>query len=116
MVNIGRNDPCPCGSDKKYKKCCLVESYSEFGFEEFVKKQLVQDLQKFSNTYYKGELHEANFFFHEQIPTSEKMAQELIKSADINFWEWVVYDWVVDKKKIKDRNRFILWEADQNNK
>ena len=19
---IGRNDPCPCGSDKKYKKCC----------------------------------------------------------------------------------------------
>lgn len=21
--NIGRNDTCPCGSDKKYKKCCL---------------------------------------------------------------------------------------------
>ena len=21
---IGRNDPCPCGSGKKYKKCCLV--------------------------------------------------------------------------------------------
>ncbi len=19
---IGRNDPCPCGSGKKYKKCC----------------------------------------------------------------------------------------------
>jgi tetratricopeptide (TPR) repeat protein len=23
MGNIGRNDPCPCGSGKKYKKCCL---------------------------------------------------------------------------------------------
>ncbi|MBU0672137.1 MAG: preprotein translocase subunit SecA [Candidatus Margulisbacteria bacterium] len=22
-VSIGRNDPCPCGSGKKYKKCCL---------------------------------------------------------------------------------------------
>ena len=22
---IGRNDPCPCGSGKKYKKCCLVK-------------------------------------------------------------------------------------------
>jgi hypothetical protein len=22
---IGRNDPCPCGSGKKYKKCCLRE-------------------------------------------------------------------------------------------
>ena len=21
---IGRNDPCPCGSGKKFKKCCLV--------------------------------------------------------------------------------------------
>jgi len=19
---LGRNEPCPCGSDKKYKKCC----------------------------------------------------------------------------------------------
>ena len=23
MVKIGRNTPCPCGSGKKYKKCCL---------------------------------------------------------------------------------------------
>ena len=22
-LNVGRNDPCPCGSGKKYKKCCL---------------------------------------------------------------------------------------------
>ncbi|MGD8450660.1 MAG: SEC-C metal-binding domain-containing protein [Phycisphaerae bacterium] len=23
---VGRNDPCPCGSGKKYKKCCGKES------------------------------------------------------------------------------------------
>ncbi len=23
MVKMGRNAPCPCGSGKKYKKCCL---------------------------------------------------------------------------------------------
>jgi len=23
---VGRNDPCPCGSGKKYKKCCLNKS------------------------------------------------------------------------------------------
>ena len=22
-LKIGRNDPCPCGSGRKYKKCCL---------------------------------------------------------------------------------------------
>jgi tetratricopeptide (TPR) repeat protein len=24
MAKIGRNDPCPCGSSKKYKKCCMA--------------------------------------------------------------------------------------------
>lgn len=24
-MKIGRNDPCPCGSGKKYKKCCLLK-------------------------------------------------------------------------------------------
>jgi uncharacterized protein len=22
-MKVGRNDPCPCGSGEKYKKCCL---------------------------------------------------------------------------------------------
>jgi preprotein translocase subunit SecA len=22
---VGRNDPCPCGSGKKYKKCCYLK-------------------------------------------------------------------------------------------
>ena len=25
-VKTGRNDPCPCGSGKKYKKCCLIKA------------------------------------------------------------------------------------------
>lgn len=24
-MKVGRNDPCPCGSGKKYKKCCLLK-------------------------------------------------------------------------------------------
>lgn len=23
MFNIGRNEPCPCGSGLKFKKCCI---------------------------------------------------------------------------------------------
>ena len=37
---IGRNDPCPCGSGRKFKKCCLRKkpgpgrrTTGEFGFE-----------------------------------------------------------------------------------
>ena len=34
---IGRNAPCPCGSGKKYKKCCL-------GKDKTDKKALPRDL------------------------------------------------------------------------
>ena len=26
---VGRNDPCPCGSGKKYKKCCGINAAEE---------------------------------------------------------------------------------------
>jgi len=25
-IKVGRNDPCPCGSGLKYKKCCLIQA------------------------------------------------------------------------------------------
>ena len=28
-MKIGRNDPCPCGSGKKWKKCTCEEYHSE---------------------------------------------------------------------------------------
>ena len=30
-LRIGRNDPCPCGSGKKYKKCCMGKSSRDKG-------------------------------------------------------------------------------------
>jgi hypothetical protein len=30
LRNVGRNDPCPCGSGKKFKKCCLGKAELEF--------------------------------------------------------------------------------------
>ena len=26
MEKVGRNDPCPCGSGKKFKKCCEAKA------------------------------------------------------------------------------------------
>jgi len=34
MTNrVGRNDPCPCGSGRKYKRCCRVEPHLASGGE-----------------------------------------------------------------------------------
>ncbi|WP_404329000.1 YecA family protein [Mesobacillus maritimus] len=38
-MNIGRNDDCPCGSGKKYKKCCLNKVVS---MDEIIGKELNQ--------------------------------------------------------------------------
>ena len=29
MPKVGRNDPCPCGSGKKYKNCCMNKDLEE---------------------------------------------------------------------------------------
>lgn len=31
---VGRNDPCPCGSGKKYKNCCQQTTSSSLGFRK----------------------------------------------------------------------------------
>lgn len=36
-MKIGRNDPCPCGSGKKYKKCCLnKQEKNDFNINDFI--------------------------------------------------------------------------------
>ena len=42
MKKLGRNDPCSCGSGKKYKKCCLNKSAPKGNF-------VYTDLDQLSN-------------------------------------------------------------------
>lgn len=39
---VGRNDPCPCGSGKKYKHCCIGKAQSSAGKLKFKAKLLSQ--------------------------------------------------------------------------
>ncbi len=56
---IGRNDPCPCGSGKKYKQCCLnkvEENHPLFGkivSETFVLSNILKESKEFSTFYQK---------------------------------------------------------------
>src|SRR5699024_7549775 len=44
IVSVGRNDPCPCGSGKKYKKCCLNKE--EAAVKKEAKKDKFQQLKQ----------------------------------------------------------------------
>lgn len=37
MGKIGRNDPCPCGSGKKYKKCCINKEVKDQARKDEIK-------------------------------------------------------------------------------
>ena len=41
MSKIKRNDPCHCGSGKKYKKCCLRKEEEDRRFEDDLKSGFV---------------------------------------------------------------------------
>lgn len=38
-VKVGRNDPCPCGSGKKYKKCCMKKDKANEKYQEPIEVQ-----------------------------------------------------------------------------
>jgi hypothetical protein len=38
----GRNDPCPCGSGTKYKKCCWEKDHKRVGNYQAIKQGLKQ--------------------------------------------------------------------------
>ncbi|MCY6483795.1 SEC-C domain-containing protein [Clostridium aestuarii] len=40
-MKIGRNDPCPCGSGKKYKKCCMNRMIESKNNADYNKNQLL---------------------------------------------------------------------------
>lgn len=40
---ISRNDPCPCGSGKKYKNCCIEKDKDKLYGVKFQVKRLVKE-------------------------------------------------------------------------
>lgn len=100
-MKTGRNDPCPCGSGKKYKKCCLSGAYTEIGKEESAKGQIVQDLLKFYRKNYAHTLEDAHSLFWDDFIPEKYLDDKTIGLADINLWEWIVYDYIIDEANDK---------------
>lgn len=70
VVKTGRNDPCPCGSGKKYKQCCLKKAQlSDEGLES------QQDQEKWLSTYPAlGVEREEGRVYLEDLYSSESIA------------------------------------------
>jgi len=88
MAHIGRNAPCPCGSGKKYKKCCLEKdlaerrmapSRAEIGSEwEEVENP---EAEEFSNVSESAEVRTGTYF--DEIDRKEATVMERPPQADL---------------------------------
>jgi hypothetical protein len=74
-MKVGRNDPCPCGSGKKYKKCCIAK-------DAVVEIRKVREERFFQ---LKNELSEEIYQFLERsLPFSEKLRAETVFDQKIS--------------------------------
>ncbi|MCL2777504.1 MAG: SEC-C metal-binding domain-containing protein [Polyangiaceae bacterium] len=70
-AKVGRNAPCPCGSGKKYKKCCIdVVEAKEFDESEFAGVGGVRDFADFAAPL----LESANKKSHKEVETATTFA------------------------------------------
>lgn len=103
-MTVGRNDPCPCGSGKKYKKCCLSS--------DLPASEVEQLYQRLSKSYEKlekrlGEL--AYRVFGQEGPAfaldeflgwpegDEPVESDFLDRQGALFWPWFLFNWEYEK-------------------
>jgi hypothetical protein len=101
MNKIGRNDPCPCGSGKKYKKCCLAETFVQVDKEASIERKLVRDLLQFLGKHYHHVTEDARSLFWDDFTPEDHLDHVGLDQADINFWEWLIFDYMVEEANDK---------------
>ncbi|TSB47953.1 SEC-C domain-containing protein [Alkalicoccobacillus porphyridii] len=89
-MTAGRNEPCPCGSGKKYKKCCMnkqqVIDMNQAREERIAqqKHQLTKKLQAFMDKQIPySEFIKLHSEFHQR---SQRLVPEQIEEGYVNFW------------------------------
>lgn len=99
-MSIGRNEPCPCGSGRKYKKCCLRRGPDPINY-------MKQKLDRFHERVV-GELfrHAERIFSREAIESAAEEFfgwpdEEEIESFDLDDHALVFYPWFLFKWRIE---------------
>ncbi len=96
-MKIGRNDPCPCGSGKKYKKCCIDGKQQDLSFSKDYFRLKGENSEKIVQ-----ELAEKTFlidwcFPNPKLPNGNELCDLLVVFDDIAII-WQVKDLKLDNK------------------
>lgn len=104
MQNVGRNDPCPCGSGKKYKKCCMLKQSGEekklknLDLSNFRPTQFVEDFEEVPNE------KAITFYTREFIERGYGIMSEELKEF---FRQCILKDGYVDSQRVEEFCEFL---------
>jgi len=107
MIKAGRNDPCPCGSGKKHKKCCLLKQQNLPNFDLLYRRlretegKLMAKIDSCFDKHYPFEamgecLYEFNLWDDEQVDDFDA------PENDYTFPVFRCFHWQVDIHDIPD--------------
>lgn len=97
MPGPGRNDLCPCGSGKKYKKCCL-ESHHTANSELRLQRSAIRTAIDWLREEYATEVQEAislDFLgerSEEELDKILKLPRQIAELMYVNMEEWLLCD------------------------
>jgi hypothetical protein len=99
-MTTGRNDPCPCGSGKKYKKCCLntapdAINYTKQKLHRFHDRIVGELIRHGAKTFGQEAFDEAaaEFFGWPEGDEAEEMNLERHEAV---FYPWFLFKWRID--------------------
>lgn len=98
MATLKRNDPCPCGSGKKYKKCCLkkLEVKSRFDQEETRSfNELLPRIFDYSKQY--DDLLKPSY--EAKIASFESLSVQDARAFSQLLFHWMLFNWKGERKQ-----------------
>src|SRR5918996_960641 len=98
MTAVGRNDPCPCGSGRKFKKCCLNKpSAGAQSYRSTERNSALAKLMRFSERHEFEDTHKmalALFWGDWLAQEPDEDLEEVMDSEQVNlaYHSWFAYD------------------------
>ena len=96
---LGRNDPCPCGSGKKYKKCCQARfDETDFQYRRWrqIEARLIPELLSYAlETFGPGAIEDAWREFHADVPEE---VYDPEAPMNMLFMPWFLFNWIHEAK------------------
>lgn len=114
-MKVGRNDPCPCGSGKKYKACCLAKQETVQTADYMWQKMRMTEGELIERLLdYAGESYGADVLFEAWNDftcwTDDEIDEsELERDPDFGsiFVPWFLFNWIPDNTDLAPDDDFL---------